>query len=698
MIGNRRSFLSTVAVAGVVAVAAPLAPQTRYDPVPSYAGASLFRVPDLERRRRDALTRLAAGDQAGAEQRLRALVASVPGDGDLHATLAEAFAVMGRHADAIQALERAVGLGVRDAADLLAKPVFAPLRDDPRFTGIAAAAASRPAAMADPVPAVVGPDQQALVSLANSHWKPQEGAIESRFVFAPVLRRRPVRPIDRRTPAETAALANSLNRLHARGLAAGNIGDLYDNRDGGHSTLMPNAYPQLGFVRYGPDAQAAGRHWGFARDVAFDAITIGNSSTAIGSGVLWRSQARFGLTEPGGVEALAHQYRTNRLYVYPEHRDHDPDRGDLLPANTPYMLISQGSSGSDRPFLDALATILAALRPDTKAFLREHGLIAPTLQMVLRKSLRPVTTRADYLSSLAHPTAFRSEDLDLGRMIDLANGLLPDEVPPAARIAVVAETVEQGLGPAGDGVSERVFDTPSAVARVAQAVGGPWRYRLTAAATVDPNGRPITFHWRVLRGDTAAIDLRPLDATASTVEVTIPWHEARPIPGSPELTSTRVDIAVFADNGAHLSAPAFLSVVFPPDQRRVYGADGHLLSADHRDPNLAMRYADPLLFPRRDWQDTFVRDADGRLLGWTRSRSGGQTTFTRHGARVRSRDRLGRPLCAVRIGYRPAPGPDGRVELREVESDQYLVYRYDNESDRFGKAMADDCASARSFD
>ena len=61
----------------------------------------------------------------------------------------------------------------------------------------------------------------------------------------------------------------------------------------------------------------------------------------------------------------------NALYVHPAHKDYE-DR-DLFPANTPYLIVSRGSSGSDRPFLEAVAMILAAFRPDTKAKLAEPG-------------------------------------------------------------------------------------------------------------------------------------------------------------------------------------------------------------------------------------------------------------------------------------------------------------------------------------
>jgi hypothetical protein len=87
---------------------------------------------------------------------------------------------------------------------------------------------------------------------------------------------------------------------------------------------------------------------------------------------------------------------------------------------------------------------------------------------------------------------------------------------------------------------------------------------VSAEATRDPNGRPLLFHWRVLRGDPERIKIVPVDETAATVELSIGWHERRPVHGRPELTTDRVDIAVFADNGRELSAPGFISVVFLP--------------------------------------------------------------------------------------------------------------------------------------
>ena len=47
-----------------------------------------------------------------------------------------------------------------------------------------------------------------------------------------------------------------LNRWHRQGKIAGNIGDWYDNRDGGHSPLRVKKYPQLSVVTYTEDEKA----------------------------------------------------------------------------------------------------------------------------------------------------------------------------------------------------------------------------------------------------------------------------------------------------------------------------------------------------------------------------------------------------------------------------------------------------------
>jgi len=652
---------------------------------PVYPGAAPFAADGLEMRRQETLRRLAAGDAAGAVTALRALVAASPRTGALHAALAVALAATGAREAALDSLAQAAALGVEDLPAYAASAPLAALGSEARIAAILAAAAPPPPGAPPPPPGLVGPEQTALVREAVTRWRPDLGMLESRFQAAPALRRRPARG-----PMDKSAEAAALNRLVARGRAAGNFGDLYDNRDGDHSSLWRAAYPQLGFVEYDDAAQAAALHYGLNTRILFDAPTFGNSSTAIGQGLFWRSQARAALTTPGGVAALWRQYAANHIYVYPEHRDHDPGQGDLFPALTPYMLVSQGSSSSDRPLLDAVAAILAALRPETKTFLRAQGLIAPTAQMLLRRNLTTAPAEKDYLTAAAWPSAIEAEMIDLGRMIAAANALTPGEVPPMARFGGVEEAIP-ALGLFADGLSETLFDSPAAVARVARRADGPWRYVLRAGEIADPNGRPLRFHWRVLRGDPAHVRLTPReDGRAAALE--IDWLAPYPAPSRPDLTTNRVDVALFVHNGAQYSAPALFSLVFSPKQTRAHDAAGRVLSVDYADPALKAVYADPMIFPARDWRDAFAYDAEGRLTGWTRTRQGVAADYTRHGARVLRRDAAGRPTCAEVARYPVQRARDGALKVAETPSGVTVAYRYRDAADRLGTAATEPCA------
>jgi len=427
-------------------------------------------------------------------------------------------------------------------------------------------------------------------------------------------------------------------RLAFEGQAAGNHGDLYDNRDRDHSRLPPEAHPQLAHTRYDEAAQEAGLHYGVALRVLFEAPTIGNSSTALVGGALWRSQPRAALTRAGGPERLWRNHASGALRVYPEHRDHDPQNGDLLPANTPYYLISQGSSRSDLPHLEALAMILAAFRPDTKAALKKAGLIAPALQMVYRRGREGVRGRAGYISGAAHPTVFSGGRINLAAMVGTANALTPDAIPPLVRLAVESETqAEEGVDFFGAGLSEVLFDTPAAIARIWRAPVHRREMVISAAATRDPNGRELRFTWALLHGDPARTRITALDGAGRRARIEVDWQSPRPVAGRADLISPRIDIGVFAENGAAISAPAFVSILLPAHERRDYeeGPDGRMRPAAIDRARPEGTYADPLIFPDTPWRDVYRYDARGRPAGWIRHHADGRRTqYDASGARL----------------------------------------------------------------
>ena len=435
---------------------------------------------------------------------------------------------------------------------------------------------------------------------------------------------------------------------------------------------------------YWPRARAAGLHYGLNTRILFDAPTFGNSSTALGSRVLWRSQPRHALTSPGGARRLWQLYAANHLYVFPEHRDHDPKNGDLFPANTPYVLISQGSSGSDRPHLMAVRAILAAFPKDTKARLTRERLIAAMIQQVFRRSLKGVSGDPEaYMSGIAHPSVFRGEDIDLATAIRLAQALTPETIPPMVRLTMRRES---RTGPVfADKLNERLFDTPGAIARVWRGPENVRAYEIEAQAT-DPNGRPLTFHWRLMRGDPEKVLIEPMDAAGTRARIKLDWQGPAPVPGRPDITSPRVDIAVFADNGAELSAPAFFSMLYPAHQAREFDDNGRLVAIGHV-PGQGV-YADPAIWPRRDWEDRFLKDARRKVVGWTRrDPDGKERTFTGHGFEVLETGPDGRPALARRVNYPVSRDDQGRLIVTETPTEERLRYSYEGPDDLLGKPV-----------
>lgn len=625
------------------------------------APADLFAMPQIASETRVALGRLQLGDLARATAILEALAERHPDVPQVRANRA-AVAMLGGDAEtAAEELVAAAELGMPGIDRLLADPLFAPLVGDARLAALPA-----PPAVREPVATPVA-DGRALISEANTRWNPVSERLEPHFAF-------PGEPASDVLPPEPRIGAYDLLRDHWQaGRAAGNHGDLYDNRDRAHSALSADAFPQLTHVAYDQAARAAGVDYGLNETILFDRPTLGNSSTALTQGPQWRSMPRLALTRADGTGPMRlwQNADNNHLYVHPAHHDYDSTRGDVFPANTPYLVISRGSSRSDRPFLEALAMTLAAFRPDTKERLIETRMIVPTLQMVFRRSLQNVRSRDAYFSGAAHPAVFERQNINAARMVSLANSIAPGDIPAQVRLRVEAEDLgTEGVDYFGIGMSEQLFDTPGAIARIWRSKEGRRSMVVSAADSRDVNDRPLTFEWHLLQGDPDRVRIEPLD-DGSRARITLDWHEPFVISEENPLVSSRVDIGVFANNGAHDSAPAIISYYFPPHEERTYGedADGapRILSIDHAGRPDA--YADPLLLARADWRDEYRYGEDGTLLGWTRSREGrADEDYDAEGARILTRDADGNPERVEAVGYPLRLTREGALVVDEVSA------------------------------
>lgn len=525
-------------------------------------------------------------------------------------------------------------------------------------------------------------DGVAMVSESNTVWNPTYGVFQSLFKF-PKTARLSGQPV---TELKTD-VGQKVAEWYLRGTGAGLKNHLYDNHDGDHSNMRQRLFLQLDWVEFSDEAKRRNLNLGLQLQFFYNAITIGNSSQALTHGPYWRSLPRMAYTSPRNVSLLYMQYTSNHLYVYPEHKDHDIKMGDLFASNTPYVLISQGSSGSDRRLLEAVGWTLASFQPKTKQKLAKRGALMAAVQMVFRRSNKRVQSAEDYLSGKAHPTVFDGETIDELRLINLAHEIKPDRVPPVAELRVVEEDEPVlGVDYFDDVPRVKLFDTPAAISRLQKSTQRTYRMVVSAEPSYDLNNRPLTYYWRVLRGDSNQIQIKPLNEDHSLVEIIVPFQERRPIEPGSEMTSSRVDIGAFVFNGTYYSAPAFISFQSPTNEIRKYNQHGDIESVEYR--SLKDQYSDPLLTIPRTWTDQYAYDENQNLIGWTRTRKSSVEKFTAQGALITQEDGLGRASEARSVIYRRSRDPKQTPPtLQQLPGSEVLHYRYDSPTDKTGRVV-----------
>lgn len=334
-----------------------------------------------------------------------------------------------------------------------------------------------------------------------------------------------------------APVSARINHWYRQGKAAGNAGDFYHNHDHLHSYLGLRAFPQITPI----DATKAGRSLvsaGLQHRKLFTGIVIGNASM-VAKGY---SLPELAYRNPHLASALHEQYANNHVYLYPSHTT----RAAAYTAYTPYVIATKGSSGSEKKIMEALFATLAAFPPDTKKNLAEHTLIAPTLQMLLRRHYDGIANESEYLGGKAHPVVFKQNSLGIEAMVESAHAMTPDCLPPLAKLSVIEEEFETG------GSDERWFTTPNAIARLVRDPEATRTARISALDSLDAHGRELSWKWVLLRGAPESTSIEPLDEAGSQALITF-----KPQP-------ERVDIAVFATNGTYWSAPAIISCKYLP--------------------------------------------------------------------------------------------------------------------------------------
>ena len=321
--------------------------------------------------------------------------------------------------------------------------------------------------------------------------------------------------------------------------AGGNTGDLYMNRDAGHAMLNVGSYPGLTVLRFDKEGRDRGMDLDFP-NVFVPYPLFGNCSRAWTQGPYWRSIPRALTTGHSmRLRSMLRFYLSNQTWVFPANADVPPvgTHGDVFSSIAPYWITTAGRSFSDLPYLRAALEASRSLKRPVKDEIVRRGLLAPTIQTLIRKSLRSVSNEVDYVSAKAHPTAFPANGVDVPRLVAAASSLTTEAIPPLAVMSVSAEK------PSGEaGFPECTYATAFAWAYVLRAEDEHRVFRIQARGASE---------YRFAQTHGAPVKMEPEGRDKVKVSIS----------RSAVTQGNRVDIAVFGRNaGTGWGAPSYLSV------------------------------------------------------------------------------------------------------------------------------------------
>ena len=476
---------------------------------------SLLRVQLMNAVRSGNITNMEAVCRQGLEL--------MPGDATWQYNLACALAYRATPDAALDALEKAVKAGFRNASAIEQDGDLKRISSTARFKAIVQEArdtADLPApGQIRPRTARLTPGTRLVLSKPNLAWDFDRGMYIANFRF--------LRGVSESREAMAALYDGPAKEVLAAwiadGTAAGNVGDLYINRDRNHSRIKTDAFPLLSELCFDAEAKRKDVDKAVPNTLYPNAVVVGNASLAIVSSNDTCSIMRMAMQDPVAMSALQQCYLDNQFWVFPAHMDYLPEKGvDRYLGVSPCAMQSVGSSGSDRYFVRAALAASAALRPDVKKAVVERKLFAPLMQYLFRRTRVGVDTESDYLTAKAHPTAFDRESLDAVRMAQLAHGMSAESVPPAvlplsAFVPVTSMDLEKELD-----------------------------FRFVPFGEYEGG---LSYAWRVVHGDAKRVVITPRDGGA--VHLTVDCRD---------LTS-RIDVACFAKTRkSEWGAPSFISI------------------------------------------------------------------------------------------------------------------------------------------
>jgi len=652
-----------------------------------HAEIPLFKKPQTYKQHKMLLIQMKQAMRSGNIERMeevcRNAVEVMPEDAVWTYNLACALAYRADRSEALQVLSRAIDLGFRNAEAIEADTDLKRLKGEPQFTKLIARARELNGNPIEGVPLVVPPTVITgipfEINASNTVWNMDVGCFQSFFKLLPTANKNDGKVNDYKGPV--AALIKSWISEKS---AAGNSGDLYMNRDRGHSKIGIKDFPDLTPVVYCKEAVALNCDYHLPNTM-FEYPLIGNSSMAMTKGPYWRSLPRAALSDQFSSIQQCMLYLNNQMWVYPEHKDYDNELGDLFPVNAPFYTVVQGSSFADKVFMRAFAAAMAAFPPETKRYMVATKTVAPMMQVLLRCSLADVKDPEDYLKGAVHPPVFDGSSLDVTNLVMRAHDLKPEDILPVVNLLVVREDSNVFGLDYFDRLPEALFNTPCCIGRIARGVGYQRKMVVQAQAALKGS---FEYKWVLLQGDPQKVEIKKLSSNGSRVEINIGWHgfyRPKNSDGTPRrLMSGRVDVGCFLKGRRYYSAPSIISVYHLPSEERVYNESDKIVSVDYRNP--LKRYSDPVLSVQKAWKDLYAYTDSGELKGWYRKLDDRAERFTYAGHKVLTTDKLDRPVLACSVSYLPRQvgGSTSLPIMTCVNTESKFSYQYKNAKDEIG--------------
>ena len=473
------------------------------------------RFPAHDRLRRQFVVAVKEGDTATMEETCRKGTILLPDDPTWHFNLACALAYFAKREDeAFDELEKAIDLGFRDRKQIESDTDLKRLSRLPRYKELLEYAdfmAPRPM-MSGPLSAVDATGvfgKPVVLAEQNLGWDFDTGCFVAKMKLAV-------------------------------GSSGGNVGDLYMNRDGRHSLLNLADFPGITSVQLDTMGRTNRMDLSFP-NMLFPYPVFGNASLAQTVGPYWRSLPRAMMTtESALLGRMMRLYLSNQTWVYPSNADTAPvgTNGDVFASIAPYWLMTAGRSWSDQPYLRAALEASRSFAPQVKAEIVKRGLLAPTIQTLISKSLISVTNEADYLSARAHPTALPPGGVDLARLKIAAKALTVEAIPPLAAVSVAVPPLKTKLA-----VPELTYANAFAWAFVLRADDEVREFVLNAKgaeeyAFVKTHGEGVDVKIERMRPDAAKVTIcrRGMSPT-NRVDITIVGRNAKTGWGAPSYVS-----------------------------------------------------------------------------------------------------------------------------------------------------------------